>query len=149
MSDGKVVFEQHPTENVKRATFVVYKDGTCKLEMIDFITKHKRLNDIKLAIGGYNIMPRGISLSQSVKNERYDINGIGYKTWRTIIAYKDGKVLLILIPNQTAEQNKKLLENLGCEFAVALDGGGSTCGRMNGTTIRTTTRVIHNIIRWR
>lgn len=148
MSDGKVIFEQHPTENVKRATFVVYKDGTCKLEMIDFITKHKRLNDIKFAIGGYNIMPE-IPLAQSIKNERYNINEIGYKTWRTVIAYKNGKVLLIIIPNQTSEQNKSLLEKLGCDFAVGLDGGGSTCGRFNSATIRTTTRVIHNIIRWR
>lgn len=149
VSNGKILTEQLPHDNVKRGTFIIYKDGTVSVEMIDFISKHSRLKDIKLAIGGFNILP-GISLREQLKKEWFNYNTVGYRTWRSMIGYSKvkNKVLIVIAPNKDAEEGSKLLKSLGCNIGIGLDSGGSTCGRFNNKTIRTTTRVIHNIIRW-
>lgn len=149
VKDGKVIAEHAPHDNVKRGTLVIYKNGTVSMEMIDFISKHKKLADIKCAIGGFNIMP-GITMREQFKKEWFDYATVGYRTWRSMLGYSKAKnkILVVIAPNIDAQQGSVLMKKLGCDLAVGLDGGGSTCGRFSGVRIRSTTRVIHNIVRW-
>lgn len=148
--DGKVLAEHLLHDNVKRGTFIVWKDGRVSVEMIDFITKSPNLKDIKFAIGGFNILPTNKTIREQLKLEWFDFNVVGYKTWRTMIGYskKANKVLIVIAPDTDAEQGQALMKKLGCDIGIGLDSGGSTCGRFNEETIRTTPRTIHNIIRW-
>lgn len=150
VSDGKVLAEQLSHDNVKRGTFVVSKDGSVSVEMIDFISKYPRLKDIKFAIGGFNILPTSKTMRDQLKSEWFDFNVVGYRTWRSMLGYSKNKnkALIVISPNTDAEQGQKLMKDLGCDIGIGLDSGGSTCGRFNGSLIRSTTRVIHNIIRW-
>lgn len=150
VSNGKILSEHLPHDNVKRGTFIVWKDGNVSVEMIDFISKYPKLKDIKFAIGGFNIMPQGKTIRQQIKDEWFDYNGIGYRTWRSMMGYdkSKNKVLIVMSPNTDAEQGQALLKKLGCDIGIGLDSGGSTSGRFCNSLIRVTTRVIHDIIRW-
>lgn len=150
VNDGKVIAEQLQHDNVKRGTLVVYKDGRVTVEMIDFISKHKELQSIKCSIGGFNILP-DISIREQFKKEWFNYETVGYRTWRSMIGYNKSKnkLLIVIAPYADAQEGSNLLKQLGCDIGIGLDSGGSTCGRFEGKTIRTTTRKIHNIIRWR
>lgn len=149
VSNGKVLAEHLPHDNVKRGTFVVWKNGKVTTEMIDFISKYPKLKDVKFAIGGFDIMPN-IPIREQFKKEWFNYNTVGYRTWRSMIGYSKlkNKALIVISPNIDAEQGQALMKKLGCDCAIGLDSGLSTSGRFNGNTIRTTTRKVHNIIRW-
>lgn len=150
VSNGKILAEHLSHDNVKRGTLVIYKNGTTKVEMIDFVSKHPNVKNIKFAIGGFNILPIGKTIRQQMKEEWFDYNAVGYKTWRSMIGYskKVNKVLIVIAPNIDAEQGQALMKKVGCDIAVGLDSGGSTAGRFNNNIIKATTRSLHNIIRW-
>lgn len=150
VKDGKVLAEQLSHDTVRRGTFIVWKDGMVSVEMIDFISKYHKLNDIKFAIGGYNIIPVGKTIREQLKSEWFDYNALGYRTWRSVLGYSESKnkVFVVIAQNADVEEGSKILKNLGCNIGIGLDSGGSTCGRFEGKLIRSTTRVIHNIIRW-
>lgn len=147
--NGGIIAEQGLHDDVKRGTLVIYKNGQVKMEMIDFISRHKALKDIKCAIGGFNLLS-GEPMWEQFKKERFDYNSVGYRTWRSMLGYskEKNKILVVIAPNMDAQQGSNLMKKLGCDLAVGLDGGGSTCGRFNGDVVKTTSRVIHNIIRW-
>lgn len=150
VSNGNILAEQLPHDTVERGTFVVYKDGIVKVEMIDFVSRFEKREDIKFAIGGFNIMPQNKTIKEQLKDEWFDYNSVGYKTWRSLLGYisSKNKVLIIISPNTNAEEGSQLLKMLRCDIGIGLDSGGSTSGRFEGVLIRNTSRVLHNIIRW-
>lgn len=150
VSNGKILAEHLPHDNVKRGTLVVYKDGTVAVEMIDFISKFPRLGEVKFAIGGFNIMPVGKTVQQELKDEWFEFKTVGYRTWRSMLGVNKStnKVLIVIAPNTDAVQGHALMKKLGCDIAISNDSGGSCSGRFNNKLIRNTSRVLHNIVRW-
>lgn len=144
VNDGIILAEQLPHDNVKRGTFIVFKNGIVAVEMIDFISKYPRLKDIKFAISGFNMFPLNL------KAEWFNPKEVGYETWRTVLGYNPTikKAIIAVRPSSTAERGRDTLKNLGCIIGIGLDSGGSTNARFNGKTIRTTARRLHNNIRW-
>jgi len=148
--NGKLLGKQQIYKNgktwdyVKRGNFIVYKDGTVAVKMIMDIEKEEDISKIHFAISGFNMFPLDL------KAEWFNPKEVGYQTWRTVLGYKksDNKVIIAVRPSSTAERGQQTLINLGCDIGIGLDSGGSTNARFNGKTIRTTSRVLQNIIRW-
>jgi len=144
VNEGKVMAEQLPHDNVKRGCFIVYNDGTVKVEMIDFISKHPKLIDIHFAISGFNMFPLNLEA------EWFDPAEVGYETWRTVLGYnaKKNKAIIAVRPSSDARRGQSTLMNLGCDAGIGLDSGSSTNTRMDGKNIRTTDRTLYSIITW-
>ncbi len=108
------------------------------------IEKEEDISKIHFAISGFNMFPLDL------KAEWFNPKEVGYQTWRTVLGYRksDNKVIIAVRPSSTAERGQQTLINLGCDIGIGLDSGGSTNARFNGKTIRTTSRVLQNIIRW-
>ncbi len=144
VSDGKILAEQLAHDDVKRGTLVVYKDGTTQVEMIDFISKHPKINDIKFAVSGFNLNPLDI------KGEWFNPEEVGYSTQRVSMGYhvEKKKVIIAIRNHSDAERAVLTMKNLGCDHAICLDSGGSANARFNGKSIVTTDRKLYSIIRW-
>ena len=56
-------------------------------------------------------------------------------TSRPIIGYrkKDNKIVIAVRANSSAERANQTAKNLGLDFAISLDGGGSTTLKVNGS----------------
>jgi hypothetical protein len=143
VNDGKILAKRLPHDDVKRAHFIVYKNGNVAVKMIKDIDLEEKLSNIKFAISGYNMFPLNI------KAEWFNPNEVGRRTKRPMLIHntKTKETFLVVADNATAEEGRDICKNHG-DIGMFLDAGGSTCGRYNGVTFATTTRVIYGIIRW-
>jgi hypothetical protein len=109
-----------------RACLVAYKDGTMKVEKIQDLSTHDRLQDIELAIGGFS------SDKETRAYEKVAQGGVpeGVKRPRSAVGFKNGIVYLITSSqyNYTLEYFEAKMELLGFEQEnwLFVDGGGST-----------------------
>lgn len=75
---------------------------------------------------------------------------IAYKARRSMIGYNRDSIFIVAAdaPGLTFEEAKKLLINIGCQYAINLDGGGSTRLLLNGEllTDRITNRPVSNVV---
>lgn len=75
---------------------------------------------------------------------------INYKARRTILAYNNSNIYIIAIeaPGMRFAEMQTLLINMGVEYAINLDGGGSTKILENGKSITSTAynRAVDNVI---
>jgi len=142
--DGKLLCKRLPHDDVKRAHFIVYRDGSVQVKMVKDIDKEENLSNIHYAISGFNMFPINL------KAEWWP-DSIGRRDWRTVIGYNPTKkkIVIAVRPDSNAERGRQTLINLGCDRGIGLDSGYSTNARFNGKNIRITDRVLHNIIRWK
>lgn len=124
---GKVI-ANNPTHGKPVATLIVYGKDNVKLKYIDDITKEK---NVWFAISGYGIYPEITAGKEGFVGKFSDVTR---STSRPIIGYrkKDNKIVVAVRENSSAERAKLTAKNLGLDFAISLDGGGSTTLKVNG-----------------
>jgi exopolysaccharide biosynthesis protein len=144
VSEGKVLSKRLPHDNVKRGTFIVYRDGSVAVKMIMDLDKEEDMSKVWFAAQTYNMFPLNL------KAEWYDKNQVGYSTWRPVLGYNSTtkKVIIAVRPYSTVERIQQTLKNLGCTIGVGLDGGGSTNFVVDGKAKTLTDRVLTNILYW-
>ena len=124
---GRVI-ANNATHGKPVATLIIYGENDVKLKYIDDITKEK---DVWFAVSGYGIYP-------SVTAEKEGFTGIYSDVTRCadrpIIGYrkKDNKIVIAVRASSTASRANLTAKNLGLDFAISLDGGGSTTLKING-----------------
>lgn len=124
---GKMI-ANNPTHGKPVATLIVYGKDNVQLKYIDDITKEK---DVWFAVSGYGIYPEITAKKEGFTGKFSDVTRA---TSRPIIGYrkKDNKIVIAVRENSDAERAKQTAKNLGLDFAISLDGGGSTTLKING-----------------
>ena len=124
---GKVI-ANNPTHGKPVATLVVYGKDNVSLKYIDDITKE---NGVWFAVSGYGIYPNITAAQEGFTGAFSDVTRTAD---RPIIGYrkKDNKIVIAVRAGTSAERAKQTAENLGLDFAISLDGGGSTTLKVNG-----------------
>lgn len=149
--DGKVISNSATNPNwinvanKSLTTLVVYTDGQVEMLVTNDISK---VPNVKYAISGIPILRKGYSVPlKDVKAEGYNGSEL-YNTWHTFLGIRDGKIVLVGA-KCTHAQMPFLMEVLGLNDAIKLDGGGSfIMHSMDFTTNTAENRRIHNIITW-
>lgn len=122
---------------------LIYSDGN---SIIDQQQKKNSLKKwkMKTAVGGGPVLVQNSHI-KITNNEELKFGGkaIDDKHPRTCMGYtKDGRLIVMVIQGRftglaegaTLKQQAKLLVDIGCEEALNLDGGGSSCMLINGKT---------------
>lgn len=124
---GKIL-SNYATHGKPVATLIVYGWNNVQLKYITDITKEK---DVWFAVSGYGIYPEITAEKEGFVGKFSDVTRA---TNRPIIGYrkKDNKIVIAVRENSNAERAKLTAKNLGLDFAISLDGGGSTTLKVNG-----------------
>lgn len=138
-ADGKVhpqgimvnageVLCNNPTHKKPVATLVVYSKDDVRMKYIDDITKEQ---NVWFAVSGYGIYPEITATTEGFVGAFADVTR---KTNRPIIGYryKDNKIVIAVRENSDAQRAFLTAKNLGLDFAISLDGGGSTTLKVGG-----------------
>ena len=149
--DGKIISNSATNPNWVNVankhltTLVVHNDGQVEMLVTNDISK---VPNVKYAISGIPILNGGYSVPiAKVKSEGYNGSEL-YNTWHTFLGIRDSKVVLVGA-KCTHAQMPFLMEVLGLNDAIKLDGGGSfIMHSMDFTTATSENRRIHNIITW-
>ena len=141
VSEGKILSNTQP-HGKPAGTLIVYKDGTVAVKELLSISAEK---DVWFAISGCSILPTIKMVSAGFTGAYADI---GRSTMRPVIGYRksDDKIIIAVRSASNIARGRQTLLNLGCDFGITLDAGGSTALRVNGKTIYNTTRRLNNII---
>ncbi len=134
------------THKLPVGTLLVYKNGRTVIVPIDDIAPHNQYNDLQFAVSGMSILP----YRQNEEGFTGTFADVARLAPRSMLGYnsKNGLVYAICHKNITAQDGGKLMQQLGCDSAITLDGGGSTCMRVYGRDIMTSSRRIHNVVCW-
>jgi exopolysaccharide biosynthesis protein len=116
------------------------KDSLIKITPDNFYSKQKW--KMRTAVGGGPVLVQNGKIKITNEEElKFTGKAINDKHPRTCMGYtKDGYLIIMVIQGRfpgiadgaTLDQEAKLLINLGCEEALNLDGGGSSCMLVNG-----------------
>jgi hypothetical protein len=149
--DGKVITEagNQPdwlnTFGKRQTTLIVYNNND-----IEFVEKDNvsSVPDVKYAISGIPIIRNGYKVSmEDIKAEGYFGNEL-YDTWHGFLGIRDNRIVYVAA-KLDFELMVYLLEVLGIEDAIKLDGGGSFILHNGAFEIATAeNRRIDNIIVW-
>ena len=126
--DNDKVYSNYITHNKPVATLIIYKNGNVDMKYILDITKEK---NVKLAISGYGIYPSITATQEGFTGVYSDVLR---STNRPIIGYrkKDNKIVIAVRSSSSAQRANTTAKNLGLDFAISLDAGGSTTLKVNG-----------------
>ena len=124
---GKVICN-NPTHGKPVATLIVYGKNNVKLKYVTDITKEK---DVWFAVSGYGIYPDITAIEEGFIGKFSDVLN---STNRPIIGYrkKDNKIVIAVRSLSSATRAQTTAKNLGLDFAISLDGGGSTTLKVDG-----------------
>ena len=116
------ILANNATHGKPVATLIVYGKDNVQLKYIDDITKEK---DVWFAVSGYGIYPN-ITAEQEGFSGKY--SDVLRSTDRPIIGYrkKDNKIVIAVRSSSDASRANQTAKNLGLDFAISLDAGGST-----------------------
>ena len=121
------ILANNATHGKPVATLIVYGKDNVQLKYIDDITKEK---DVWFAVSGYGIYPN-ITAEQEGFTGKY--SDVLRSTDRPIIGYrkKDNKIVIAVRSSSDASRANQTAKNLGLDFAISLDAGGSTTLKVN------------------
>lgn len=124
---GKVICN-NATHGKPVATLIVYGKDNVQLKYVDDITKEK---NVWFAVSGYGIYPNITADKEGFVGAFSDVTRSAN---RPIIGYrkKDNKIVIAVRAGSSAERAKQTAKNLGLDFAISLDGGGSTTLKVVG-----------------
>lgn len=124
---GKVI-ANNPTHGKPVATLIVHGKDDVEMKYVSDITKEK---DVWFAVSGYGIYPEITAAKEGFTGEFSDVLR---STNRPIIGYrkKDNKIVIAVRSLSTAQRASQTAKNLGLDFAISLDAGGSTTLKVNG-----------------
>lgn len=144
MANGNTVFN-YKDEKITISADNLYQWGMGITDGNDLIYGNLKSRNWRDFISGY---PNLIDGSQKVNiNFASEIN---YKARRTMLGYNDTKIFIVCVesPGMNFTQMQTLMMNLGCKYAINLDGGGSTKMLHNGKSITSTAynRAVDNVV---
>lgn len=132
---GQVV-SNYMTHGKPVATLIVHSADNVEMKYVSDITKEK---DVWFAVSGYGIYPEITNVKEGfakvIENgKEKDYSDVTRITDRPIIGYrkKDNKIVIAVRPNTNAARAQQTAKNLGLDFAISLDGGGSTTLKVDG-----------------
>lgn len=128
MVNGGKVICNNPTHGKPVATLIIRSANDVEMKYVTDITKE---GNVWFAVSGYGIYP-DITAAQEGFTGKY--SDVLRETNRPIIGYrkKDNKIIIAVRPKTSAKRAKQTAKNLGMDFAISLDGGGSTTLKVNG-----------------
>ena len=128
MVNGGRVIANNPTHGKPVATLIVHNKDNVEMKYVDDITKE---TDVWFAVSGYSVYPNITAEKEGFIGKFADVLR---NTNRPIIGYrkKDNKIVIAVRPFSTAQRAHDTAKNLGLDFAISLDGGGSTTLKVNG-----------------
>lgn len=149
--DGKVITDARTqpewlsTARKKLTTLVIHTDNSAEFVFTDDMSA---VADVKYAISGAPIIRGGYKIPLSeIKKEGYDGNEL-YDTWHGFIGIRNNR-LVYVAAKLRFDLMVYLLEVLGVEDAIKLDGGGSFILRNGTFKVETSeNRKINNILIW-
>ena len=123
---GKVI-ANNPTHGKPVATLIVYGKDDVQMKYINDITKEK---NVWFAVSGYGVYPSVTAAKEGFVGQFADVTR---STNRPIIGYrkKDNKIVIAVRADSNAARANQTAKNLGLDFAISLDGGGSTTLKVN------------------
>lgn len=132
-------------KGVPTPVLIVYKDGSVKLKDTNDLSSE--IKDIHIAVTGVECFPK---VREQGFSPYVNFSTVGYATNRIGIAYrkKDNKILLVYRPSTDINRFKETMDNLGVDFAISLDSGGSANFIVNGMKINATTRYMYVGLTW-
>lgn len=124
---GKVICN-NPTHGKPVATLIIHGANDVEMKYVTDITKEK---NVWFAVSGYGILPNITAAAEGFSGKFSDVLR---STNRPIIGYrkKDNKIVIAVRAGSSAERAQQTAKNLGLDFAISLDGGGSTTLKING-----------------
>lgn len=124
---GKIICN-NTTHGKPVATLIVYGKDNVQLKYIDDISKEK---NVWFAVSGFGVYPE---LTYTQEGFTGKFGDVIRQTDRPIIGYrkKDNKIVIAVRGASTAQRSYQTAKNLGLDFAISLDGGGSTTLKVNG-----------------
>ena len=127
---GKIL-SNYATHGEPVATLIVYSWNNVQLKYITDITKEK---DVWFAVSGYGIYPKITAKEEGFTGEYTDVLRT---TDRPIIGYRksDNKIVIAVRAGSDAIRANETAKNLGLDFAISLDAGGSTTLKVDGNYI--------------
>ena len=125
---GKVI-ANNPTHGKPVATLIVHGKDDVEMKYVDDITKEK---NVWFAVSGYGIYPSITAAKEGFEGQFADVLR---STNRPIIGYrkKDNKIVIAVRSSSSSTRANQTAKNLGLDFAISLDGGGSTTLKVNNT----------------
>ena len=122
-------------------TLIIHNDNSLEMKRVIDISKE---SNVKYAISGIPILKNGYSV---INDEGYSGNEM-YDTWHIFLGIREDK--LVLVGSKCSiGQMPFLMEVLGINDSIKLDGGGSFIMHSGDLTVSTSeNRRIHNIITW-
>ena len=152
-ADVAWIYNDSATKTIlaSETAFGATKDSTIAIDFKKIETQFTKNNDgpfpfkkwkMETAVGGGPVLVQHNEVKIS-NNEELKFNGkaIDDKHPRTCMGYtKDGRLIMMVIAGRykgiaegaTLTQEAQLLKDIGCEEALNLDGGGSSCMLING-----------------
>lgn len=145
ITDAKTQASWLSTAGKQLTTLVIYKDNTAEFVKTADLNNIKNL---KYAISGVPIIKNGYKVSlEDIIQEGYS-GGELYNTWHGFIGIRNNR-LVYVADNSSFTSMVYLLEVLGIENAIKLDGGGSFILHNGGFEVATNeNRKIDNILIW-
>lgn len=130
--------------NKPQSTIVVHTNNT--LEMV-YTNNLQTVPNLKYAISGIPILKGGWNQGNKYKVEGY-VGNEKYNTWHTFLGIRGDKLVLVGAKANSV-QMPYLMEVLGLNDSIKLDGGGSFIMKSD-TFIKATSenRRINNVIAW-
>ena len=149
--DGKVITDARTqpewlsTARKKLTTLVIHNDNSTEFVCTDDMSA---VADVKYAISGAPIIRGGYKVPlEDIKKEGYD-GGELYDTWHGFVGIRNNR-LVYVAAKLRFDLMVYLLEVLGVEDAIKLDGGGSFILRNGAFKVETSeNRRINNILIW-
>lgn len=124
---GKVL-ANNATHGKPVSTLIVKGADKVEMKRITDITKE---DSVWFAVSGYGIYPKITASDEGFIGKFSDVTRTAN---RPILGYrkKDNKIVLAVRANSNAERAYQTAKNLGLDFAISLDAGGSTTLKVNG-----------------
>lgn len=124
---GQVICN-NPTHGKPVATLIVHSKDNVEMKYVSDITKEK---DVWFAVSGFGIYPNITAMQEGFMDKFSDVLRACN---RPIIGYRkrDNKIIIAVRSGTTAERAKQTAQNLGLDFAISLDGGGSATLKVGG-----------------
>ncbi|MDP4134043.1 MAG: N-acetylmuramoyl-L-alanine amidase [Bacillota bacterium] len=144
VENGKVL-SNYATHDKPVSTIIIYNDNSVEMKRISNISEEK---NVRFAVSGYGVYP---TITASLEGFTGIYSDVIKQANRPIIGYRknDNKIVIAVRADTTAERANVTAKNLGLDFAISLDGGGSTTLKVNGDyKFRGDGRKIYGGITW-
>lgn len=127
-SEGNIL-SNYATHGKPVATLIVHTDGSVEMAYVKDLST---VNNLWFAVSGYGVYP---SITASKEGFTGEFSDVTRSTNRPIIGYRksDNKIVIAVRSSSSSTRAKETAKNLNLDFAISLDGGGSTTLKVDGT----------------